>query len=111
MPLITTKELLLNAQKGRYAVCAFNMENMEMAQGILAAAKKLHAPVILQTTPSTIRYASLSLFHGIAAALAEDPEVVAALHLDHGDTVELACSAVIYSSEEDHSCHRAVCCR
>ncbi len=94
MPLITTKELLLNAQKGGYAVCAFNMENMEMAQGILAAAKKLHAPVILQTTPSTIRYASLSLFHGIAAALAEDPEVVAALHLDHGDTVELACSAV-----------------
>ena len=45
MPLITTKELLLNAQKGGYAVCAFNMENMEMAQGILAAAKKLHAIV------------------------------------------------------------------
>ena len=43
MPLATTKELLLNAQKGGYAVCAFNMENMEMAQGILAAAKELAA--------------------------------------------------------------------
>lgn len=39
MPLATTKELLLNAQKDGYAVCAFNMENMEMAQGILAAAR------------------------------------------------------------------------
>ena len=59
MPLVTPQELLLNAQKNRYAIGAFNIENMEMAQGVIAAAEELRAPVIIQTTPSTIRYASV----------------------------------------------------
>ncbi len=94
MPLVTTKELLLNAQKGGYAVCAFNIENMEMAQGILDAAQLYHAPVIIQTTPGSVRYGGLSLFRGIVSALAEKAEIPAALHLDHGDSTDLAQQAL-----------------
>lgn len=95
MPLATTKELLLNAQKDGYAVCAFNMENMEMAQGILAAANALHAPVIIQTTPGTVKYGGLALFRGIVEPLANALDIPVALHLDHGSTTELACDAVL----------------
>ena len=95
MPLVTTKELLLNAQKGGYAVCAFNMENMEMAQGILAAANALHAPVIIQTTPGTVKYGGLALFRGIVEPLAKELDIPVALHLDHGDTTALAHDAVL----------------
>ena len=94
MPLVTTRELLLNAQKGGYAVCAFNTENMEMTQGILAAARDAGAPVIIQTTPGTVKYGGLSLFRGIAAALARESDIQAALHLDHGSSVELVRGAL-----------------
>lgn len=50
MSLVTTKELLLKAQEGHYAVGAFNVENMEMVQAVVAAAEELNAPVIMQTT-------------------------------------------------------------
>ena len=50
--LVTSKELLLKAQEGGYAVGAFNVENMEMVQAVLAAAEELNSPVIMQTTPS-----------------------------------------------------------
>ena len=53
MPLVTTKEILLKAREGHYAVGAFNVENMEMVQAVAAAAKALDVPVIMQTTPST----------------------------------------------------------
>ena len=68
MPLVTSKELMLDAQKNGYAVGAFNVENMEMGQAIVAAAEELHAPVILQTTPSTVRYASLDMYRAIAVS-------------------------------------------
>ena len=67
MPLMTTKEMLLKAQSGHYAVGAFNVENMEMVQAVIAAAKALDAPVIMQTTPSTLRYASPEYFYANAA--------------------------------------------
>ena len=51
MSLVTTKELMLDAQKNHYAIGAFNAENMEMVQAIIAAAEELRAPVIVQTTP------------------------------------------------------------
>ena len=57
MSLVTTKELLLKAQEGHYAVGAFNVENMEMVQAVVAAAEELNSPVIMQTTPSTLKYA------------------------------------------------------
>jgi tagatose 1,6-diphosphate aldolase GatY/KbaY len=69
---VTTKEMLKAAQSGGYAVGAFNFENMEMAMAIVKTAEELRAPVILQTTPSTVKYASLEIFCGIAKALAEN---------------------------------------
>ena len=94
MPLVTTEKLLLEAQRGGYAVCAFNMENMEMAQGILEAAVVCRSPVIIQTTPGTVKYGGTALFRGITAALAEGIDIPAALHLDHGDSNELVREAL-----------------
>ena len=55
MPLVTSKEMLLKAQEGGYAVGAFNAENMEMVKAIIQAAEELKAPVMIQTTPSTVK--------------------------------------------------------
>ena len=59
MSLVTTTELLKNAQEGNYAIGAFNVENMEMVMAVIQAAEELNSPVILQTTPSTVKYAGL----------------------------------------------------
>ena len=65
MPYVTSAEMLQDAQKRGYAVGAFNCENMEMVKAIIAAAENLRAPVMLQTTPSTIRYGTLDTFAAI----------------------------------------------
>ncbi len=64
MPLVTSKEMLLKAQQGGYAVGAFNAENMEMVKAIIQAAEELKAPVMIQTTPSTIKYGTLETYQG-----------------------------------------------
>lgn len=94
MSLVTTRELLLKAQKENYAVGAFNVENMEMIQAVLWAARELRAPVILQTTPSTIRYASPEYFYGNIMAEAQKMDIIAALHLDHGTDYQMAVRSV-----------------
>lgn len=94
MPLVTTKELLLRAQKEHYAVGAFNVENMEMVQAVAAAAKALDVPVIMQTTPSTVRYASAGYFYANAVRAVEETGICAALHLDHGSDYALAVQAL-----------------
>lgn len=94
MPLVTSKKMLLDAQKGGYAVGAFNAENMEMVKAIIKAAEELKAPVMIQTTPSTVKYASLAMFVGMVAAEARDAGVPVCLHLDHGSSFELAVQAV-----------------
>ncbi len=94
MPLVTSEKMLLDAQKGNYAVGAFNVENMEMVMAVIAAAEELHAPVILQTTPSTIKYAGLQLYYANVAAAAKRAQVPVALHLDHGSSFELAMQAL-----------------
>ena len=94
MALTTTVGMLRHAQEGRYAVGAFNVENMEMAQAIIAAAEELRAPVILQTTPSTVKYASTALYLANVAALAREASVPVAMHLDHGSSYELCVSAL-----------------
>ena len=77
-----------------YAVGAFNVENMEMVKAVLAAAQELSAPVILQTTPSTVRYGTLETYAALARAEAEKVQVPVCLHLDHGDSFALAVQAM-----------------
>ena len=93
MSLVTTKELLLDAQKNGYAIGAFNVENMEMVQAVVAAAEELKSPVIMQTTPSTIKYASPEMFYANVAAAAKNANVPVVMHLDHGSSFELAVHA------------------
>ena len=90
MPFVTTGEMLKMAQAGGYAVGAFNAENLEMVQAILAAAEAENAPVIIQTTPGTLKYAGPKCFAALVSRLARDAKVPAALHLDHGSSYELA---------------------
>lgn len=85
--LITSRQMLRNARDGGYAVAAFNVENAEMLQAVMEAAEELSAPVILQTTPGTLRYLPPSYFAAMAKAAA--PQIPAALHLDHGSSYEL----------------------
>lgn len=94
MALVTTKQLLLEAQKGGYAIGAFNVENMEMVQAVIAAAEELCSPVIMQTTPSTVKYAGLDYFYANAKVAAERASVPVVMHLDHGSSFELAMQAL-----------------
>ena len=101
--------MLKNAQAGRYAVGAFNVENMEMVKAVIGAAEELRAPVMLQTTPPTAKYGTVETFAAIVAAEAKKASVPVCLHLDHGDSYELACqcmengytSVMIDGSKED----------
>ena len=100
MAYVTTKELLADAVSHRYAVGAFNCENLEMAMAIVAAGEACRAPLIIQTTPSTVNYASVGLFAAMVRELAENAKIRVALHLDHGSSYEL-CEAALdagYSS-------------
>ena len=94
MPLVTSKKMLDDAQKGHYAVGAFNAENMEMVKAIIAAAEEVKAPVMIQTTPSTIKYGTVETFYAIVAAEAAKASVPVCLHLDHGNSFELAVQAM-----------------
>ena len=94
MPLVTSKELLEKAQQGGYAVGAFNVENMEMVQAVVAAAEELKSPVIMQTTPSTVKYAGLDYYYANVKAAAEKASVPVVIHLDHGNSFDLAMQAL-----------------
>ena len=100
MAYTTSEQMLLDAQKRGYAVGAFNCENMEMVKAIIAAAEELKAPVMLQTTPSTVKYGTLDTFAAMVQAEAKHASVPVCLHLDHGSSYELAMDAMAagYSS-------------
>lgn len=100
MPFVSSGEMLKKAQAGGYAVGAFNAENLEMVQAILAAAEAEKAPVIIQTTPGTLKYAGPECFAGLVSRLAVAAGIPAALHLDHGNSYELAekCAREGYTS-------------
>ncbi len=93
MALVTTKEMLLDAQKNGYAVGAFNVENMEMVMAVVSAAEETKSPVIMQTTPSTVKYADFDYFYANVKVAAEKASVPVAIHLDHGNSFELAMKA------------------
>lgn len=94
MPLTTTKEMFEKAY-GKYAVGAFNVNNMEILQGVIEAAKEEKSPLILQISKGARNYAKIVyLMKLIEAATIDAPDVPIAIHLDHGDSFEL-CKEVI----------------
>ena len=94
MALVTTKEMFAKAYDGGYAIGAFNVNNMEMIQGIVEAGKEEHAPLILQVSSGARKYANPRYLKKLVEAAVEDSGLPIALHLDHGDTFELCKSAV-----------------
>ena len=95
MPLVTSKEMFEKAYNGGYAVGAFNVNNMEIVQGITEACREEKAPVILQVSKGARAYANHTyLVKLVEAAVAECPEIPIVLHLDHGPDFE-TCKACI----------------
>lgn len=94
MPLVTTKDMFKKAYHGGYAVGAFNINNMEITQGITEAANELKSPVILQVSKGARAYANRTYLVKMLEAAVEETDIPIALHLDHGDTYEL-CKACI----------------
>lgn len=89
MPLVTTKEMFEKAYKGGYAIGAFNVNNMELVQGIVEAGKETQAPLILQVSSGARKYAKHGYLVHLVQAAVEDTGLPIALHLDHGDSFEL----------------------
>lgn len=94
MPLVTTKEMFKKAYEGGYAIGAFNVNNMEIVQGITEAAGELNAPVILQSSMGAIKYATFPYIDRMVKAALAKYDIPIALHLDHGPTLE-ACKQCI----------------
>ena len=94
MPLVTTKEMFQKAYEGGYAIGAFNVNNMEIIQGITRAAKKHNSPVILQVSAGAIKYAAPVYLKAMVNAAVEETGLPIALHLDHGPDFE-TCKACI----------------
>ncbi len=89
MALVTTKEMFEKSMKEHFAIGAFNVNNMEIIQGIIDAAKEENSPVILQASSSAIKYARINyLMKMVEAACEEAPNIPVALHLDHGPDFE-----------------------
>ena len=89
MPLVTTKEMFRKAYEGGYAIGAFNVNNMEIVQGITEAAQLEQAPVILQVSAGARKYAKHIYLTKLVEAAVADTDVPIALHLDHGDGFEI----------------------
>jgi len=94
MPLVTTKEMFEKAYAGGYAIGAFNVNNMEIIQGITEAAKEENAPVILQVSAGARKYAKHDYLVKLVEAAIIDTDLPIALHLDHGEDFEI-CKACI----------------
>ncbi|MBQ8550872.1 MAG: class II fructose-1,6-bisphosphate aldolase [Clostridia bacterium] len=94
MPLVNTKEMFKKAYEGGYAIGAFNVNNMEIIQGITEAAKDLNAPLILQVSAGARRYANHTYLVKLVEAAVEETGLPIALHLDHGNSFELCKSCI-----------------
>ena len=94
MPLVTTKEMFEKAYKGGYAIGAFNVNNMEIVQGITEAAKELNAPLILQVSKGARVYANHTYLMKLVEAAVIETGLPIALHLDHGNSFELCKSCI-----------------
>ena len=94
MPLVTTTEMFEKAYNGGYAIGAFNVNNMEIVQGITEAAAEHKAPVILQVSKGARAYANHTYLMKLVEAAVEETGLPIALHLDHGDSYELCKSCI-----------------
>jgi len=92
--LATLKDVLAKAQKGKYAVGAFNVNNLEILQAISRAAAKLKAPVILQTTEGAIAYAGMNYLKCMVAQAAQEHDIPIVFHLDHGKDLAIIKQAI-----------------
>lgn len=89
MSLVNTKEMFKKAYEGKYAIGAFNVNNMEIIQGIMQAASELSSPVILQASSGARKYAGSLYLKKLVEAAVEENNISIALHLDHGDSFEI----------------------
>ena len=89
MPLVNSKEMFEKAYEGGYAIGAFNVNNMEIIQGITEAAKECNSPVILQVSAGARKYAKHAYLVKLVEAALIDTDLPIVLHLDHGDSFEL----------------------
>ena len=94
MPLVTTKEMFQKAYDGGYAIGAFNVNNMEIVQGITEAAKEVNAPLILQVSKGARAYANHTYLMKLVEAAVIETGLPICLHLDHGSSFELAMQAM-----------------
>ncbi len=94
MPLVTSKEMFEKAYKGGYAIGAFNVNNMEIIQGITEAAKECNAPVILQVSKGARAYANRTYLKKLVEAAVIETGLPIVLHLDHGDSFETCKSCI-----------------
>lgn len=94
MALVTTKDMFKKAYEGKYAVGAFNVNNMEIIQGIVDAAKEENAPLILQVSAGARKYANPIYLRKLVEAAIEDTGLDICLHLDHGESFEI-CKACV----------------
>ena len=88
MSILSTRQMLLNAQRDGYAVPAFNIHNLETLQGVVDTAVEMRSPVIIAGTPSTIEYAGAEYIHAMAEVAAHKYDIPIAIHLDHFEDVE-----------------------
>jgi len=94
MPLVTSKEMFKKAYDGGYAIGAFNVNNMEIVQGITEAAKEVNAPLILQVSAGARKYANHTYLMKLIEAAIIETGLPICVHLDHGDTFELCKSCI-----------------
>jgi len=94
MPLVTSTEMFKKAYEGGYAIGAFNVNNMEIIQGITEAAKEVNAPLILQVSSGARKYANHTYLMKLVEAAVIETGLPICLHLDHGDTFELCKSCI-----------------
>ncbi|NLD48823.1 MAG: class II fructose-1,6-bisphosphate aldolase [Clostridiaceae bacterium] len=94
MPLVTSKEMFKKAYEGGYAIGAFNVNNMEIVQGITEAAKEVNAPLILQVSAGARKYANHTYLMKLIEAAIIETGLPICVHLDHGDTFEICKSCI-----------------
>ena len=94
MPIVTSKEMFKKAYEGHYAIGAFNVNNMEIIQGITEAAAEVRSPLILQVSAGARKYAKHVYLMKLVEAAVADTNLPICLHLDHGDSFELCKSCI-----------------